>query len=233
MKEIITTYYRLPIGSIPFHEIPSLEDFNYEYIYCSSFPLIDFMGLDFYLVSVFNIFDNDFTGLDDFEKKELLFGQVVSDKLSTRGKAKCLKAGAITSEISETNLPDLKYSSSNTNPKDGNWFYMKEGKYVIFSGIKSEYEKVIHLEGIALYGDNIIRLRIVIELLKKNVKDGLLELFESDYKNIAYKVLRTDPTLLKTDNNTIWDGVNNWLPSMLSTPLYEDIPEEKKGKAEK
>jgi hypothetical protein len=232
MKDIVTTYYKLPIGSIPFHEIPSLENVVCEHVYCSSFPLIDFMGLDFYLISIFNTFGNDVMNIDEIQNKDLLFGQVVSDKLSTRGKAKCVKVGTATNVISKADLPDLKYSSSTTNPKTGNWYYMKEGKYVIFSGIKSEYEKVKHLEGIALYGDNIIRLRIVAELLKKNEKDGLIELSESDYKNVAYKVLRTDPTLLKADESTLWDGVNSWIPSMLSIPLYEDIPKTKRGKVE-
>ena len=233
MKEIIITYYKLPIGSIPFHEIPSLEKLNLEYVYCSSFSLMQFMGLDFQLASVFNAFDNAIMTIDDFKTKELLFGQVVSDKFSMRGKSKCIKLGTHAGIISATDLPNLKYSPRNLNSNEGNWFYMSDGKYLILSGIKSEYEKVKHLEGIALYGDNIIRLRIVIEMLKKNVKSGLLKLSESDYKNIAYKVLRTDPTLLKTDEDLIWDGVNNWVPSMLSIPLYEDIPMDKRGKVGK
>ncbi|RQO80219.1 hypothetical protein DBR40_00960 [Pedobacter sp. KBW01] len=107
---------------------------------------------------------------------------------------------------------------------------MKDGKYVILSGIKSELEKVRHLEGISIYGDNIIRLRLVIELLKKNVKRGLINLSEEDYKELAYKVLRTDPTLLRTDDSLIEDGVNNWLSPMLLTPLYEDILQQDRGK---
>ena len=70
-------------------------------------------------------------------------------------------------------------------------------------------------------------------MLKKNVKKGLIKLSEADYKDIGYQVLRADPTLIKTDGNTIRDGVNNWIPSMLLTPLYEDIAKEKRGKADK
>jgi Zn-dependent M16 (insulinase) family peptidase len=41
-KNILQTSYK----NIPFKEIPSLEMISYDYIYCSSFPLIGFMGLD-------------------------------------------------------------------------------------------------------------------------------------------------------------------------------------------
>ena len=82
----------------------------------------------------------------------------------------------------------------------------------------------------AIYGHNIARLRIVIELLKKNVKKGLVKLSEQDYKDIAYKVLRTDPTLSKSEENIIMDGVNNWVPSMLLPPLYEDILPKNRGR---
>ena len=233
MKEIITTYFKLPIANIPFKEIPSLESFNHRYIYCSSFPIRDFMGSDFYLLKVFNAYDDDIKDIDDLTQIEILFGPVVSIKLRARGPAKCLKVGSATNIISKFDLPDLKYSSRSTDPINGNWFYTKEGKYLIFSAISSEYEKVKHLEGISIYGDNILRLRIVIELLKENVKNGVIKLSETDYRNIAYKVLRADPTLLKTGDNIILDGVNNWLTTMLLTPLYKDIPLEKRGRADR
>lgn len=105
-----------------------------------------------------------------------------------------------------------------------------EGFGATANGIRSEFEKVKHLEGIAIYGDNIIRLRIVIELLKRNVKKGLITLSVEDYKEIGYKVLRTDPSLLKSSEDIIVDGVNNWVPSMLLIPLYEDVPTKYRGK---
>jgi hypothetical protein len=106
MKEIIITYYKLPIGSIPFHEIPSLENLNLEYVYCSSFSLMQFMGLDFQLANVFNAFDNAIMTIDDFKTKELLFGRVVSAKFSMRGKSKCIKLGTHAVIISATDLPN-------------------------------------------------------------------------------------------------------------------------------
>lgn len=229
MRKAAVTYYKLPLESIPFSEITSLEDFNYQYVYCSSFSLKDYMELDYHLLSVYDTFDDEITDVNELKIKELLFGQVVSDRLSTRGKAKCLKIASLEESISKEELPHLKYNSGD-NSKDGKWFYMKDGNYVIFSGIPIQFEKVKHLEGIAIYGDNIVRLRIVMELLKINVKEGLLKLSEEEYKEIAYKVLRTDPTLLRTEESIIRDGVNNWVPPMLLTPLYSDIANVNKGR---
>ena len=188
------------------------------------------MGLDFHLLSIYNAFDNKVGSVSELKSKELLFGKVVSDRLPIRGKVKCLKIAFLEESISKEDLPHLKYNSSDTNQLTGNWFYMKDGQYVILSGIKSDFKKVSHLEGISIYGDNIIRLRLVIELLKKNVKKGLLSLSVQDYKNIAYKVLRTDPTLLKSDEDIIYDGVNNWIPGMLLIPVHEDILPENRGR---
>jgi len=227
---LIITYYKLPISNIPFKQIPSLESISHDYIYCSSFPLIGFMGLNFQLVSVYNTFDFPIVDLTDLTEEHQLFGKVVSEKLPTRGKYKCLKVSLIEKEISAAMLPDLKYSPRNIYSSEEKWFYLKEGKYVILSGIKSEFEKVKHLEGISIYGDSIIRLRIVMELLKKNVKQNKLQLSIEDYKNIAYKVLSSDPALSKANENMLDDGVNNWVPSMLSTPLYEDIPKNIRNK---
>jgi len=230
MEKLTVTYYKFPLASIPFKDLPSLQSLNYKYIYCSSFPLIRFMGLDYHLLSVYNIFDDEAGSINDLQDKELLFGQVVSTKLSNRGSAKCIKIGSVEKHILKEDLPYLKYNSGVDVSPSGKWFYMKDGNYVVLKGIKSEYEKVKHLEGIAIYGDNIVRLRVVIELLKKKVNSGKLNLTDEEYKTIAYKVLRTDPTLLKSDEAIIREGVNNWLPSMLSTPLYSDIPTEYRGK---
>ncbi|PWG79179.1 hypothetical protein [Pararcticibacter amylolyticus] len=230
MKKVTSSYYKLPVGSIPFKEIPSLEDINYEYVYCKSFPLIDFMTLDFYLTSVYAAFDNEVEEVQDLQNRELLFGSVVADKFLTRGKAKCIKFGSIEEVISAEQLPHLRYCSNENRQADGKWFYMKDGHYTILSGIRSDFDKVKHLEAGAIYGDNIIRLRIVIEFLKRNVKDGLVELSEDQYKEIAYKVLCSDPTLLKSDDTVIVDGVNNWVPAMLLTPLYSEIPIKYRGK---
>ncbi|GAA4335867.1 hypothetical protein GCM10023149_44150 [Mucilaginibacter gynuensis] len=231
MEPIKTTFYKLPLQFIPFSKIPTLNGLNYQYAYCSSFPLITFMTLDAHMVTVYNSFDNEIKDLDELQNKELLFGSVVSEKLSTRGKAKCIVIGTKEGSLIKEDLPHLKYSSNNNNELEGNWFYMEHGKYFILNGVASKFENVKHLEGIALYGDAVLRLRIVIELLKINVNKHGLTFSMQDYKDIAYKVFKADPVFLKTDDNLIKDGINSWIPGMVLTPSYVDIPKEIRGRA--
>ncbi|MCY1517991.1 hypothetical protein D9M68_526950 [compost metagenome] len=217
-------YIKLPIHTIPFEEIPSLQSITYSYIYCSYFSLKPFKGLDYYLLSVYDAFDLNHKDL--IEDNKLLFGRVISEEPSKRGIDKVIKIKTDKKQISSEDLPHLKYS--NNNQLNGNWFYMKNGDYFAFSAIKSSFDKVSHLEGIAIYGDIILRLRIVIELLKKNIRKGLVVLSEKELNNIGFKVLRSEPTTKKISDEDIQNGLNNWLPSMLTIPIFDEIPDEYK-----
>lgn len=217
-------YIKLPLTSIPFEEIPSLEKVDYQYVCCSYFSLSTFMNLDYYLLSVYDAFNSN--DLEEIAETKLLFGRVISEAPSKRGVNKVAKVGNIEKDIQSKDLPYLKYS--NNKQIDGNWFYVKEGKYFAFSAHKSNYEQVYHLEGISLYGDIILRLRVVVELLKRNIKKGLLTLTEKQFKDIAFKVLRSESSTKKLSDEEIQNGVNNWIPSMLMIPLFEEIPEELK-----
>lgn len=213
MKEI---YIKLPLSNIPFSEIGPLEDFSFDYIDCSYILLKEFNGTDKCLITVFSPVQND-----DGEK-EMMFGRVHAEVPQLRGAAKVLKIKEIAVDINKDDLPHLKYSN-NGDKNTGNWFYTKNGDYFIFSTIKSEYEKVKHLEGIAVYADNILRLRIVVELLKNKISKGL-RLSHEDFKKIAFKVLRSDPLTKRLSDQDIQEGVGNWLPSMLDTPRFDEIP---------
>ncbi len=176
--------------------------------------------MDYNILSVYDSFDVlDGTQVDEFK---LLFGRVISEGLSKRGIDKIVKFNSIKRDINKDDLPHLKYS--NNNEIGGNWFYVKEGDYFIFSAIKSDFEKVCHLEGIGIYGDIILRLRVVIELLKRNISRGIISLSEQDFNNIGFKVLRSEPSTRKISDEDIQNGLNNWLPSMLLIPLFEEIP---------
>lgn len=221
------SYFKVPMSNIPFKEILSLENLNYKYIYCSYFPLKDFKCLDYYMLSVYDSFDEILIE-SDIEQQKLLFGSVVSEWPILRGSDKAIKVKSIQRVIDKKNLPHLKYS--NNDLPDGNWFYMKDGDYFLISGIKSSFSAVNHLEGIAIYADNILRLRVVVELLKRNIRNNKVSLSESDFKEIGFKVLRSESSTKKIDDEDIRDAVNNWLPSMLSMPLLDEIPKEYRGR---
>ena len=224
MKQIKITYYKIPLTSIPFHELPSLSDRELTHVFCSSIPLLEFMGMKVNLLSVYNLINAEIGSPYDLQSAELLFGEVISESLPLRGKSKYVKLGTLEREISAKDLPDLRYNAGS------NWYYLSNGRYVAMNGIPSEHKKVRHLEGISIYSENIIRLRIVVELLKKNVKSGKLTLSAEEYLQIGFKVLRSDPSLLRATDSMIWNGVHNWIPQMLSIPVYAEIPEHLRGR---
>lgn len=221
MKE---TYIKLPLATIPFSEIKLLEDVKLESINCSYIPLKEFNGTDKCLMTVYS------PHMDSFDKDKMLFGRVLSELPQTRGKSKVMKVGQAERVIEKQNLPHLKYSNNN-DKETGNWFYAKDGNYFIFSTFKSTYDKVSHLEGISIYADNILRLRIVIELLKERMNEQQIKLSMDDLRSIAFSVLRSDPLNSCLSDHDILDGVTNWLPAMLDVPRFEDIPVDLREKA--
>lgn len=216
--------YFLPLNDIPFNKIPSLGDFKYKYVECEEIRIDNIFLEGTSIVKVFNVFHIDKTE-SYIDTNNVLFGPVLSQNLSTRGKVKCISKAKKSVKIIEQNLPELKFTT-----KNGLTFFTKGGKYSAMYGIEANKERVNHLEGIHIYGDWLLKLRVVIELLKKNVKEGLVQLDIKDYKEIAHKVLRSEPALEKFNEFTYNDAVNNWIPSMLSMPLIEDIPKVYIGK---
>lgn len=221
-------YYQVPLTNIPFSRIPSLEHIDCKTVICSEYFFPDENGA--WLISVFDAFDKTKEVLDNFKELKLFFGTVLSQRFPRGGKNKCILLLKTEIEIEKEDLPHLRYSSKYVDDERGNWFYAKEGKYYLFATTKTEYEKAKHLEDIAIYGDWLIRLRIVIELLKKNIKDGKVKLTTDEIKKIAFEVIRCEPSLSKSTESELMDGVNNWVPTMMFTPLIEDIPEEIRGR---
>jgi len=222
--------YKLPLFNIPFCDIKSLESFDHKYIYCSTMSIMSFVKLDQYLVEVYNFFDDEMTDFRFINRDDVLFGSVISEVLTTRGNTKCIKVDQFNIEISIDDLPDLKYSPKDIFSNEGKWFYTEKGCYQIFSGIKSQYENVNHLEGLEIYGDNILRLRTVVELLKTNIDRGITNLTSEEYFEIGFMVLKSDPAMGKLDDETIMYAVRSWMPTMLAIPLYSKIPIEIRGK---
>jgi hypothetical protein len=210
------TYIKLPLSHIPFSEIELLNDFKLKSIDCSYILLKDFNGSDKCLISVFSPFSKD-----EGEEK-MLFGRVLSEVPQIRGTAKVSKIKDVFIDIEKQDLPHLKYSN-NGDKHTGNWFYTKNGDYFIFSTLRSEYEKVRHLESISVYADNILRLRIVIELLKTKVAENNIKKSFDYFKMISFKILRSDPLTKRLSDEDIWEGVANWLPSMLDMPRFNDV----------
>ncbi|MCP9747819.1 hypothetical protein [Lacihabitans sp. CS3-21] len=225
--ETTLRFYELPLKNIPFSSIPSLEKCTYKSIICSELLLHE--SDEKCIISVYNLFDiaPEIEYLDD---ENLLFGKVLSERLPRRGVNKCNLISEQRVNIDKFELPHLRYTSKVRDSPEGNWFYTNNGDYHILSAIETEYSKAKHLESISIYGDWVIRLRVVIELLKRNEKIGLINLNINQLKEIAFNVMRNEPSLSKLNDAALINGVNNWIPSMMITPLISDIPLNQRGK---
>lgn len=215
MKE---KYIKLPLKEIPFSTIDLLKDISLEYINCSYIPLRQFNNTDICLMSVYSPFYKN-----SVEEKHLMFGRILTDVPYKRGLMRAIQVCEEEINIKKEELPHLKFSN-NSNPISGNWFYTKDGDYFMFSGVKSTYQQVRHLEEMAVYGDNIVRLRVVIELLKSRMKDREIKLSLDELKLISFEVLRSNPTTKRISDIDIMYGVENWLPGMMDIPTIEEIP---------
>lgn len=223
--ELELKYFKMNLNNIPFEKLKGLENLKYENIICSQYkmPLNEKM----YLVTTYNCFN---CSEIDYTKLEVLFGPVYSDNLPNRGVNKCSLILKTNFDLVLSELPHLRYTTRIEDHPDGNWYYCKDGKYYIFAAIETTYEKAKHLEPITYYGDWVIRLRMVFELIKKRIKYDGLTYSKEELDNIAYIILKAEPTLDRLDEEEIWNGVHNWVGSMMFTPLYEDIPLEIRGK---
>ncbi|CAN1571307.1 hypothetical protein MCERE19_03237 [Spirosomataceae bacterium] len=223
--ELELKYFKMNLNNIPFEKIKGLENLKYQNIICSQYPMP--LNDKMYMVTTYDCFDClEF----DTSKLEVLFGPVYSDNLPTRGVNKCSLILKTKFDLALSELPHLRYTSKIRDDKRGNWYYCKDGKYYIFAAIETTYEKAKHLEPITYYGDWVIRLRMVFELIKKRIKYDGLTYSKEELDNIAYIILKAEPTLNRLDEEEIWNGVHNWVGSMMFTPLYEDIPMEIRGK---
>jgi hypothetical protein len=220
-------YFSMPLTNIPFHKIKGLNGLSYKNIVCSEYyvPLNEKMCF----TTAYDFFDFD-NNSKELPQMPILVGPLFSDNLPLRGVNKCKLILKTSFQIEIDELPHLRYTSKLRDDKGGNWYYCKDGKYYIFAAIETTYEKAKHLEPITYYGDWVIRLRLVFELIKKRIKYDGLTYSKEELDNIAYIILKAEPTLNRLDEEEIWNGVHNWVGSMMFTPLYEDIPMEIRGK---
>lgn len=221
-------FYTIPIDKEVIKQIPSLEKFNYTNCYCKATPLNYLSSLgNLFLISIYDFFStnkDEIISIELLKKQELLYGRVLCEKISSRGKDKFIKLGGASSDIELTDMPYLRYNSSISNSLNGNWFYIKPAEYYIFSAIESKFENVRHLETLSIYVESIIRLRIVIELLKKNISNNLISLSKSDLIKIGCSYLRPESLFKSIDDETLLSGVENWIDEMLLPPVFGEIP---------
>lgn len=210
--ELELKYFSMPLTNIPFQKIKGLEGISYKNMVCSEYyvPLNEKMCF----INAYDFFDFE-DNSKELPQMPKLVGPLFSDNLPKRGINKCKLILKTSFQIEIDELPHLRYTSKIRDDKKGNWYYCKDGKYYIFAAIETTYEKAKHLEPITYYGDWVIRLRMVFELIKKRIKYDGLTYSKEELDNIAYIILKAEPTLDRLDEEEIWNGVHNWVDSMM------------------
>jgi hypothetical protein len=223
LKRNEVLYFRISIKDIPLKEL-SIDTQN-KYAYCRFYNTSGITGEQpgFNVVGIYNYFTSD--PLDDHTillSNEWLFGEVLSYDPPLRKEGKWEIIGREPIDKEGIVMPYFKTG------KDDTWFYIKDGIYHIFTGIKTTKDKVWHLERPYLYGVNAIKLRIVVELLKK--EPGKAGISLEEWNEIGFKVLRSDPINANDSDEELRFAVERLLPNMLEQPIYSELPQHIRGK---
>lgn len=218
-------YFCIPLDNIPFDKLPI--KISERYAYCRFYHVSSVINepAEFNLVGVYDFLSNEpLKTIKELLTNDFLFGEVISFDPPLRGKGswKIIEQHPI--NITKEDLPHLKFGN-----KEGG-FYLKDGKYYLFAGIKSKFENIKHLEDCFFYGDNSIKLRIIIELIKRKAKELNQHISLEEWKEIASLVFGSTYSKKPVRSDIINDAVQNLLPGMLEMPIYTEIPKEIRGK---
>lgn len=217
--KITVSFYKLPLDNIPFSKIRSLENIVFKNVLVKLTPLNEINGMDICLIGVYNIFDNEIDNKDKCDSSSLLFGEVLGTKFKTRGKDKSMFLCSKIIELNRELLPKLKYTPDEKPLPISKWFFTSGGNYFILSAKKSTYEYVKNFETLSIYSESLLRLRIVLELLKLNIKKGIVKITLEDFYKIGYLVLRSEVSYEKISDMQIRLGVKKWVDEILFIPL--------------
>ncbi|WP_298731630.1 hypothetical protein [uncultured Chitinophaga sp.] len=219
-------YFRIPLNNIAFGKLPFQMTYKYAYcryystsLLCQERPASNIIGVYDYLS------DEPINDYSILLGKDWLFGEVLTYPPPLRGEAKWSVIGKMPIDSVNIRLPHFKFG------KNDSWFYLKDGKYYLFAGVKAAKEKVNHLEHSNINAENTIKLRIIVELLKRESKSRKLEIPNEEWENIAFMVLRSEYIHRKDSDERIREFVSNLLPDMLNQSIYSEIPPEIRGTA--
>ncbi|WPV65816.1 hypothetical protein [Chitinophaga sp. LS1] len=218
-------YFCIPLDNIPFEKLPI--EITERYAYCRFYNVSSVINepSEFNLVGVYDFLNNvPLKKIDILLTTDFLFGEVISYSPPLRGKESWKLIDSHPVNITKKELPHLKFGNKT-------FFYLKEGKYFLVAGIESSYENVKHLENPNWNGDISIKLRIIVEILRRKAKAIDLHISTQEWEEIAFIVMRSEYSTKRMNDDAIKDGVSNLLPEMLKMPIYSEIPIEIRGKS--
>jgi len=221
-------YFRIPLDMIPFEELPVLITERYAYGRFYHVASVLNAPSHFHMFGVYDFLTNEpIKDIHLFKDKDLLFGEVISYEPPLRGKAKWTLLGQEPINIMKADLPHMKFGGKDKKTA----FYLKEGNYHTFSGIKTDYENVKHLQETDFNGDTNIIIKIAIELLRRKLKALGQSITQQEWENIAFSIFKNDIDSGKIKDDDIWHYVKSAIPGILEIPIYNEIPKAIRGKA--
>lgn len=187
---ITKIYYKIPFNCIDFSLIPFdiapfdfVNCFVYKFQIKKDYPINQICG-------ILNSFNENISDIEVLEKKDLYINELLMSHFPLRGSNKWIKINQIETVIKKAQMPKFKDRLSNLK-----WIIMKNGLYALGESETSTYEDVKHLEYVNLIGDNIIKVRILVEIVKRKYN-----LSENDYLNKKQKFI--DLFKLVLDSNS-------------------------------
>jgi hypothetical protein len=219
-------YFRIPFDNIPFDALPIT--ISERYVYCRFYHVSSVIGEPsvFQMVGVYNFLSE--LPLDDitlFKQNEFLFGEVAVFDPPLRGPGKwtLLAREPVLPGVIE--LPHLGFGDSECA------FYLKDGDYAAFSGIKIAYENIKHLERNYYYSEDTIQLRIILELVRIRAKALQQKISQQEWEDVAFNVLRAGRFYKKISDEKISYYSKRTLKEVLARPIYAEVPKKWRQRA--
>jgi hypothetical protein len=203
--EIKFNYFSIPLDSIDLKYLPF--EFQYKYAYGYIYSLEPLTGRNESICGIYNHFSKDLSSIDDFEKSDILFGPVICPYLPFRGRFSCKKIYSSSLNIDLVDLPKFKYING-----VGDCFVMERGFYALFESKKADCKEVEGFEFTNQYAENTIRLRIIVELLKRKGLVGKLS--HNEIRQICYNIYRSDQVNIKRSDLDLMHSLDHLLPRM-------------------
>jgi hypothetical protein len=219
-------YFRIPLDNIPFEALPIT--ISERYAYCRFYHVSSIIGKPsaFQMVGVYDFLSElPVDNITLFKKNEYLFGEVsmFDPPLRGPGKWKLLAREPVLPGVIE--LPHFGFGSGTSG------YYLKNGDYALFSGIKTAYENIRHLEESYYYSEDNIQLRIILELVRIRAKALQKEISQQEWEDIAFKVLRTGRFYKKMNDSDITYNAKSTVKEVLARPIYSEVPKKWRQRA--
>ena len=216
-------YYKVPFENIDFNSLPfKVTPIKFLYAYHYATKLQNEREIS--VCGVLDAFEN-FKVNAVKNNDSLFFKEVLFFTPPTRGLGKWEKVNQVVISEEDLILPKFRYSPMeddgydlNEYPK-GKWFVLENGYYGVLDAKKSTYSKVCSLEESNIYAEDLLRVRTVVELVKRqyNVTEKDYAKYKTKFETLFQVIYNSSFTKYRvSDRETVDLAAINIIP-MLAT----------------